>query len=101
MAPELRLIGLGDYHNGVSWLWLGAINALAKHKIGMRNDAMALLGKMSDLIIKYNGIYEIYEKDGSPVKRKIYRAEHPFAWSSGMFLYAEKIINSKKTKKTG
>ncbi len=100
VSPELRLIGLGDYHNGVSWLWLGCINALAKDKIGMKKEAVEILNKMSDIIIKENGVYEIYENNRSPVNRLIYKAEYPFAWSSGLFVYAIKKIKSQENLKT-
>jgi glycogen debranching enzyme len=98
VAPELRMIGLADYHNGVSWLWLGCINALAKFKIGMKKEAFSLVEKMATIIIEGNGVYEIYENNGEPVNRKIYKAEFPFAWSAGLFVYAVKIICSDRFK---
>ncbi|MEM3374496.1 MAG: GH116 family glycosyl hydrolase [Candidatus Woesearchaeota archaeon] len=84
---QTKLIGLKDYHNGLSWLWLGCINAISKNKVNMKKEAIDILLKMSNLIIKYNGVYEVYDKE-KPVRRLIYNAEIPFAWSSGMFLYA-------------
>ncbi len=92
VSLQIRLLGLGDYHNGLSWLWLGCINAIAKNKIGMKKDAVSLLRKISLLITKYRHVYEVYDKSGKPVKRLIYRAEYPFAWSSGLFIYAVKEI---------
>jgi glycogen debranching enzyme len=92
VSAQVKLIGLSDYHNGVSWLFLGALNALAKNKLGMRKEATQILEKMAELIVKHKGVYEIYEKDGKPVKRLFYRSEFPFAWSSGLFIYAAKEI---------
>jgi len=92
IAEEIRLIGLGDYHTSLSWIWLGAINALAKHKLGMRKEAKETLEKMAALIVEFNGVYEIYEKSAEPVKRFFYKAEFPLAWSAGMFVYAVKEI---------
>jgi len=88
VSPLIKSIGLGDYHNGLSWLWLGAINAAAKFKIGKKQDAADLIKKMSRLIVKHDGVFEVYENNGNPVKRIIYHSEQPFAWSSGLFLYA-------------
>jgi len=92
VSLQTKALGLGDYHNGLSWLWLGCINALAKNKVGMKKKAISLLRKISLLIIKYRHVYEVYDKSGKPVKRLIYRTEYPFAWSSGLFLYAIKEI---------
>ncbi len=47
------------------------------------------------IIVKYNGVYEVYEKDGTPLKRIFYRSEHPFAWSAGLFLYASEILSAQ------
>jgi glycogen debranching enzyme len=92
ISSQIKLIGLGDYHNGVSWLWLGCINALAKNKLGMKKEAISLLEKIASIIIENNGVYEIYEETGEPVNRLIYKAEFPFAWSAGLFVYAVKMI---------
>lgn len=92
ISVQIRMLGLKDYHNGLSWIWLGCINALAKQKLGMKQEAKEILERIAGLIIKYNGVYEIYEKTGKPVRRWIYKAEQPFAWSSGLFVYATKSI---------
>ena len=83
-----HLGGLGDYHNGLSWLWLGCLDAIAKNKIGMKKQAKQLLKQIAEIIVKHNGVYEVYEQNGKPVKRFLYKSEHPFAWSSGLFIYA-------------
>ncbi len=93
ISKMIRLVGLGDYHNGLSWLWLGSISALAKHKVGKEKDAKELMKKISGIIEKYGEVFEVYNKKGEPVRRLLYKSEHPFAWSSGMYLYAyNKII---------
>ncbi len=88
VSKEIRLIGLKDYHNGLSWLWLGAICALAKNMLGKEEEAKNILGKISNMICRDNDVFEVYEKKGMPVRRGIYKAEHPFAWNAGMFVYA-------------
>jgi glycogen debranching enzyme len=92
IAPEIRLIGISDYHNGMSWIWLGAIQALAMHKLGMNKEAKALMKKIARMVVKYDGVYEVYENDGRPVKRFLYKAEKPLAWSCGLFIYASNEI---------
>ena len=94
ISTKMQFMGLGDYHNGLSWLWLGCINALAKDKIGMKKESVLLLEKISDIIIKFDSVYEVYDKTGKPVNRLIYKSEHPFAWSAGLFVYVvSKIMN--------
>jgi len=88
ISKEAKLLGVPDYHNGMSWLWLGCINAIAKNKIGMKNEARRLIEKISALILEYNNVYEVYEKSGRPVSRILYKSENPFAWSAGLFIYS-------------
>lgn len=87
--PVLHMIGLGDYHNStVSWIWLGCISAIAKNRLGRKKEAVAVMSRIAELVVKHGTFYEIYEKDGRPVKRWFYRAEVPFTWSAGLFVYA-------------
>ena len=89
------MLGLSDYHNGLSWLWLGCASALAKEKAGLEKEAVEILNTIADMIVDYGIVYEIYDNKGKPVKRPLYKAEYPFAWSSGMFLYAVRKILKK------
>ena len=89
------IAGIPDYHNrGVIWLQPAILYALALYKTGHTDEARLVLGKVAQKIIEYKGVYEIYEKSGQPVSRFFYKAEYPFAWSSGLFLRASKIIGS-------
>ena len=83
-----RYIHLSDYHNGLRWLWVGCIEAVAKLKAGFSDDAKASLNRLAKKINEYNGVYEVYESNGKPVKRLFYRSEKTFAWSSGLFIWA-------------
>jgi glycogen debranching enzyme len=95
--PLLYLAGIPDYHNGMSWLWIGAIAVLAKSNAGKKNNALFLAKKLSNEIIRHSGVYEVYEKEtGAPVKRLFYKSEFPFAWAAGLFLYALKESGIKK-----
>ena len=92
-----HVIGMGDYHNrGCLWLQPGILYAVALCQTGKKAEAKRVLTKISEKIVKYNGIYEVYEKNGSPVNRFFYRAEHTFAWSSGLFLWANDLVFGKK-----
>lgn len=84
------LFGIGDYHNDLSWLWLGSLDALAKHRLGMKQEARAELEKIASIICLHNNVYEVYTKDSKPVNRLLYKSERPFAWSAGLFLFALK-----------
>lgn len=82
-------LGTYDYHNmGMSWLWLGAEDTIVKQKIGLHKEAFKTFEKMSNLIVKHNGVYEVYEQNGNPVHRFLYQSEVPFAWSSALFVTA-------------
>jgi glycogen debranching enzyme len=79
------LINLQDYHNGLEWLWLGCLDIVCKWHNGYKTEAVAQLKALSQKIVAYNGVYEVYDQ-GVPVKRLFYRSEEFFAWSSGMFV---------------
>ncbi|MFH0875945.1 MAG: amylo-alpha-1,6-glucosidase [archaeon] len=83
----MRLVGLGDYHNELSWLWLGCVYSAALMHVGMKKEALAILEKISSIIVRDNTVYEVFEKNGQPVRRFLYKSELNFAWSSGLFIY--------------
>jgi hypothetical protein len=56
------------------------------------SEARMVLNDIAKKVIEYNGICEIYEKNGSPVQRRFYRSEGPFAWSAGLYLWANELI---------
>lgn len=85
--------GLADYQNqGCLWLQPGITYALALYTCGYTKEARAFFSKIAQQIERYNGVYEIYEKDGTPVNRFLYRSEGPFAWSAGLFLWVSPIL---------
>ncbi|MBT6121393.1 hypothetical protein HOH45_08030 [bacterium] len=85
--PLFRLINMKDYHNGMVWLWLGGIYAIALSTLGLKEEAEETIKNISTQIIKYNEVYEVYE-DGKPVNRLFYKSEDGFAWTSGIFVWA-------------
>lgn len=85
-SPFLEIAGMADYQDGLLWLWPGCLYALALKKL-MR-DPVPIMERISRKINEYGTVYEIYNPDGTPVKRRLYTTEKDFAWSSGMFVYA-------------
>ncbi len=84
----LKLTGMEDYHNGLCWLWLGCVDAVAKYKINRKRDAEKILERIAGIIVRHNNVYEVYEQTGLPLKRFFYKSEENFAWSSGLFVWA-------------
>jgi glycogen debranching enzyme len=87
------LVGVADYCNrGGLWLQPGILYAIALYNIENTIEAKKVLKVISEKIIEYNGVYEVYEKNGEPVKRMMYQSEHPFAWSAGLYLWAARLL---------
>lgn len=87
------LTGMGDYHNrGCLWLQPGIWYAIALHRTGKRREAKNVLTAIAKKLVEYDGVFEVYEKSGRPVRRLLYKSEQPFAWSAGLFLYASHIL---------
>lgn len=88
IPQRFNLIGLSGYHNDdCAWLWIGAVSVLALKK-HYSDKAKLLLEKIAKLIVKHDAVYEIYNSRGNPYNTWFYRSEHPFAWSSALFLTA-------------
>lgn len=91
----LRMAGLSDYQN-LSWLHVGCMDAIAKIKIGRYAEAGKLMKAIAGRIVAYKHVYEIYEKEGTPVNRWLYKSEGPFAWASGLYLFAYGKLKRRK-----
>ena len=77
------------YHNGFSWLWLGCMNVIALHKIGLKDEAMVELERIAEAIVSNGTVHEIFWR-GKPVKSLLIASEKPFAWSAALFIKAVK-----------
>lgn len=89
----LFLVGMQDYNDyGVCWTWLGCLHSMALSKSGQHKEAETVLDKLSELIMKDNDVYETYERNGKPLNRLFYKSEHPFAWSSSLYIIARKEL---------
>lgn len=92
-VPAIHIfLGLKEYHNGFIWLQPGILYAMAQYVTGFKSDAKKTLSGIGKKIIEWNGAYEVYERNSTPVRRIIYTSEHPFAWSAGLFVWAWDIM---------
>lgn len=84
-----HLLGINDYQNHGTLWWQTATSYLAALKVAGKEVAHhAYRQEIIEKILADQMIYEVYERDGRPLKRLQYTAEHPFAWASGMILWA-------------
>ncbi|KKU46196.1 MAG: hypothetical protein UX62_C0017G0016 [Microgenomates group bacterium GW2011_GWA2_46_7] len=87
--PLHHLAGMGDYQNQHLLWWQPVSSYLAALYQSNQLDTAQLVAKqIQHKITRDQTIYEVYTRDGQPVKRFNYTAEHPFAWASGMILWA-------------
>ena len=86
------LLGMRDYHNGLLWLQPGILYAVALFVSGKSAEGRAVLSGIGKKIRASHGAHEVYEENGMPVRRLVYRSEQPFAWSSGLFVWASAIL---------
>lgn len=89
-----HLRGSSLYHGGFSWLWIGSLNVLALQKLGMQKEAEEQLKQIADKIVEFNNVYEVYH-NGKYVSNLLFKSEVPFAWSSGLFVFAYNKLNEK------
>lgn len=89
-----QIAGIKNYHMSYSWIWLGCLAALAKHKIGQTKEAKKIISRISEIIVRDDCVQEIYHKSYA-VRAWLYKSEKPWAWSAGLFLYACKKLGYK------
>jgi glycogen debranching enzyme len=87
-----RALGMADYQNQ-SLLWWQPITSYiaALKKVGLNKSAANHIDIISKKIISDGIIHECYERNGNPVKRSLYKSEHPFAWASGMVIWSVQL----------
>jgi glycogen debranching enzyme len=88
-----RVAGMADYHNrGCMWLQPGIWYAMALHSVKQSALAKEVMDVIAKKIVDAGEVYEVFEKNGLPVARRLYRSEGPFAWTAGLFLKAAHTI---------
>jgi glycogen debranching enzyme len=93
----LKIFGMKDYQNGIKWTWLMAMYTWALVKVEDER-AKKSLKKLSDLIIKDDGVHEVYDGN-KPVQRFFYTSEEPFAWTAGLFVKVYKALKENLNSK--
>lgn len=84
-----RLVGMGNYQNKSLLWWQPVLSYLAALKKVRREKEVSQLTKaIAQKIAKDGLIYECYDRSGLPFRKLIYRSECPFAWSSGLLIWA-------------
>ena len=89
-------MGLAVYHRtliSLIWPWLGTLNAVNKHRLGYRDEALADLARIGQWYLNENAVQEVYDHAGRPVVRRFYHAEVPFAWNAALYVYAVHALN--------
>ena len=90
------LWGMEDYHNmSMRWTWIGLASVLAMVCAGDIDGARDALLRIAEVIVRDGRVYEVYESDGHPVRRRWYQSEEPFAWSASFFILAYEAIRTK------
>lgn len=93
----IRLVGAPGYqNNSTSWLWLGCIYAVALYQDGYKEKARKIHEKISDKISEYSKVYELYGSGGKPYKGWFWGSASSFAWSSGLYLWMDRIFKNNK-----
>ena len=92
VSPVLRLVGMGDYHVKMRWLFLSCWYARALLKAGRKSKAKQVIEEVASLIVKYGKVFEVYTAELKPVKRVAYSSDVPFAWSASAFVKADKAL---------
>lgn len=95
--PLVRLVGIADYHNGTSWLWIDLL-AVELFSNNCKNKlALEKIEQISEIILRDGTIYETYNNNGEIYSTLLWQSAVPFAWNSGIFLEVkEKIENLHK-----
>jgi glycogen debranching enzyme len=89
-------IGMQNYHNEISWPWIGGLCSVSFSKMQMKKDAEEILEKLAEVALRDNNFYEVYNK-GKPLKKLFYQSEYNFSWSAAFYIIAYNYL--KKGKK--
>lgn len=96
--PIARLMGIGDYHTGASWLWIDLLVVHAFMKNDEEKKAQEMLHSIALVIIRDGEVGETYFQDGTPYKKRFWKSASPFAWSSGILLEVLQLLSSRSSQ---
>lgn len=86
-----KMVGLRHYHDGFYWGWLIADCYRVAKLMGDTKEAEYIANKFAESICGDAFMAEIYEVNHGllrPVKRRLYKSESPFTWTSAKWLEA-------------
>jgi len=96
--PLQQLICMGNYQNKSTLWWQPVAAYLAALKKTAKIDEFNYAAnKIGNKIISDGKVYECYNRKGKPLNKLVYKAERPFAWASGMLLWALRNETSSET----
>lgn len=84
--PVARLMGIGDYHTGASWLWIDLLVVRAFLERDEKEIADQMIKGIAEAIMRDGEVGETYFQDSTPYKKRFWESASPFAWSSGILL---------------
>jgi glycogen debranching enzyme len=96
ICPAAYLLGIPEYQNGISWMWIDLLAVGALFKFGKKEEALKHFSEISEIIVKNGAVYETYWPDGRPFNKLLWKSAVPFAWASGLFLEIYSLIVKKQ-----
>ena len=85
VSRRMRLLGMGDYHDRLQWIWTTGLVLLADRQCNGSSRTPLIIERLERLLEGSEWISEVYLND-TPFRTPIYKSEEPFAWSAGMIL---------------
>jgi len=97
LNPGLHEYG---YQNGGDWTWFGGrmVQQLINH--GMYEEAYESITPMLDLVIKHDGFYEWWTREGEPAGSGSFRGAAGVLWKS-IKMFREKLDQSERISQWG
>jgi glycogen debranching enzyme len=94
IALENRLGGMAHYHTQGAWLWIGAWHVIVLEQAGRAAEALSLLSRISEVIVRDGQVLEVYGPDGKRLSSFWYKTESPLTWNAGMVVYAFHLLEA-------
>lgn len=84
--PVTYLLGMQNYQNDVSWMWIDLFAVAALFENDYISEAKDMFSDICNIIVQNGAVHETYFSDGTPYKTTHWESAVPFAWGSGVFL---------------
>ncbi len=85
-----KSFGLVHYHDTIYWSWLMGLAAKVTFRMGDLSESDAILDELERVSLRDGAVAEVYrpEEELPLCNTRIYKAERPFSWGSGLILEA-------------